>query len=135
MCKGQIKPKAGLAHSRFSQNVIKQIWFVCCKKQKSKQNKFVRSFVRKIYGAPICFRFYLTFRIYSPQVIAFLLKKGQQYVIFNSVHKAHMYKCLGFRQWPLSYYYSTIPNEHKAWLFYNWNLFSPTCPYSELHVY
>ena len=31
---------------------------------KSKQNKLVHSFFGRIYGAPICLRFYLTFRAY-----------------------------------------------------------------------
>ena len=42
--KGQIKPKAGLARRRFSQKVIKQIWFVCCEKQKKKQTKQIHLF-------------------------------------------------------------------------------------------
>ena len=49
--KGQIKPKAGLACRRFSQKTNERIWFVCCEKQKSKQNKSVCSFFSKIYGA------------------------------------------------------------------------------------
>ena len=59
---GQIKPKAGLASHRFSQKRNELICFVCCKKQKSKQNKFVCSFFGRNYGATICFRFYLTFK-------------------------------------------------------------------------
>ena len=51
--KGQIKPKAGLAHRRFSQKTNERIWFVCYEKQKRKQNKFVCSFFGRIYGAPI----------------------------------------------------------------------------------
>ena len=61
LLKGQIKPKTGLASRRFSEKTNKRIWFVCCEKQKSKQNKFVRLFFGRIYGAQICFRFYLTF--------------------------------------------------------------------------
>ena len=57
--KGRIKPKAVLARRRFSQKTNKQICFVC--REKQKQNKFIRSFFGRIYGAPICFRFYLTF--------------------------------------------------------------------------
>ena len=60
--KGQIKPKAGWANHRLSQKMNKQICFVCREKQKSKQNKFVCSFFGRIYIAPICFQFYLTFR-------------------------------------------------------------------------
>ena len=59
--KGQIKPKAGLEGCRFSQKTNERIWFVCCEKQKSKQIKFIRLFFGRIYGAPICFWFYLTF--------------------------------------------------------------------------
>ena len=55
--KGQIKPKAGWARHRFSQEMNKQICFVCREKQKSKQNKFFRSFFGRIYGASICFSF------------------------------------------------------------------------------
>ena len=44
--KGQIKPKAGLARRRFSQKTNQQICFVCCEKQKSKQNlKQIRWFI------------------------------------------------------------------------------------------
>ena len=56
----QIKPKAGLARRRFSQKKNQRISFVCCEKQKSKQNKFVCSFFGRTYSAPICFRFYVT---------------------------------------------------------------------------
>ena len=59
--KGQIKPKAVWALRRFSQKTNERICFVCHEKQKSKQNKFVHSFFGRIYGVPICFRFYLTF--------------------------------------------------------------------------
>ena len=45
-----------VSRQRFSQKTNKQICFVCHEKQKSKQNKFIRSFFRSI-----CFRFYLTF--------------------------------------------------------------------------
>ena len=34
----------------------------CCLKVKKTVSRFVRSFFGRIYGAPICFRFYLTFR-------------------------------------------------------------------------
>ena len=44
MPKGQINPKAELVYRRFSQNTNEWICFVCCEKQKSKQNKFVPSF-------------------------------------------------------------------------------------------
>ena len=56
--KGEIKPKAGLARRRFSQKTNERIWFVCCEKQKSKQ---ICSLFGRIYGARICFWFYLTF--------------------------------------------------------------------------
>ena len=59
--KRQIKPKAGSACRRFSQKMNKQVCFVCCEKQKSKQNKFICSFFGRIYGTPICLRFNLTF--------------------------------------------------------------------------
>ena len=39
---GQIKPKSVWAHRRFSQKMNKRICFVCCEKQKSKQNKLVQ---------------------------------------------------------------------------------------------
>ena len=39
----------------------KWICFVCHEKLKSKQNKFVHSFFRRIYVVSTCFRFYLTF--------------------------------------------------------------------------
>ena len=45
LTKGQIKPKAGLSCRRFSQKTNERICFVCCEKQKSKQNKFIHSFV------------------------------------------------------------------------------------------
>ena len=61
--KGQIKSKAVWARRKFSQKMNERICFVCCEKQKSKQNKFVCPFLGKIYGASICFRFYLTFRV------------------------------------------------------------------------
>ena len=48
--KGQIKPKAVWARHKFSQKTNEQICFV-------------RSFFGRIYGAPICFRFFLTFNI------------------------------------------------------------------------
>ena len=62
--KGQIKPKVVLARRRFFQKKKKLICFVYREKQKSKQNKFVCSFFGRIYGAPICFRFYLTFTLF-----------------------------------------------------------------------
>ena len=40
----------------------KRICFVCFFAFHSKQNKFVRSFFGRIYGASICFWFYLTFK-------------------------------------------------------------------------
>jgi hypothetical protein len=61
VAKGQIKPKAVWARRRFSQKMNKRICFVCREKQKSKQNKFIPSFFGRIYGASICFWFYLTF--------------------------------------------------------------------------
>ena len=42
--KGQMKPKVVWARHRFFQKTNKQICFVCCDKQKSKQNKSVHSF-------------------------------------------------------------------------------------------
>ena len=56
------KTKAVWVRRRFSQKRNERICFVCCELQKSKQNKFVRSFFGRIYSAPICFRFYLTLR-------------------------------------------------------------------------
>ena len=56
---GQIKRKAGQARCRFSQKLNKRICFVCCEKQKSKQNKLVPSFFGRIHGAPTCLWFYL----------------------------------------------------------------------------
>ena len=47
------KPKAGMALHRFSQKTNKRICFVCCEKQKRKQNKFVHLFFQRIYGAQI----------------------------------------------------------------------------------
>ena len=61
--KGQIKPKVGLARCRFFQKMNKRIWFVCCEKKKTKQNKFIHSFFGRIYGVQTCFRFYLTFSL------------------------------------------------------------------------
>ena len=58
------KPKSRLARRRFSQKTNKQICFVCCEKQISKQNKFIGSYFGRIYSVPICFRFYLTFRYF-----------------------------------------------------------------------
>ena len=46
--KGQIKSKSRLASRKFSQKMNRQIWFVCRKEEKSKQNKFVRSFFGKV---------------------------------------------------------------------------------------
>ena len=43
--KGQIKPKSVWARHRFSQKTNERICFVCREKQKSKQNKFVSSFL------------------------------------------------------------------------------------------
>ena len=48
--KGQIKSKAGLAHCRFSQKTNERICFVCCEKQKCKQNKFVCSYFWRVYA-------------------------------------------------------------------------------------
>ena len=55
--KGQIKPKAVWARHGFSQKTNERICFISREKQKSKQNKFIRSFLGRIYGAPFCFRF------------------------------------------------------------------------------
>jgi hypothetical protein len=55
--KGQIKPKAGLAQCRFSQKTNEQICFVCCEKQKSKQNEFVRSFFGESTASQSAFGF------------------------------------------------------------------------------
>ena len=60
--KGQIKPKAVWVRIRFSQKKNEHFFFIYCEKQKSNQNKFIRSFLGRIYGTSICFRFYLTFR-------------------------------------------------------------------------
>ena len=46
--KGQIKPKSVWARQKTNERIC----FVCLEKQKSKQNKFVRSFFGRIYGAP-----------------------------------------------------------------------------------
>ena len=56
LAKGQIKSKAGLACCRFSQETNK------CEMQKKHTNKFICLFFERIYGAPICFWFYLTFK-------------------------------------------------------------------------
>ena len=74
LAKGQIKPKAGLAQHRFSQETNERLCFICCEKQKSKQNKFFRSFFGRIYGAPISFRFYLTFMAFTGSLELFLTK-------------------------------------------------------------
>ena len=70
--KGQIKPKAVWARRKLSQKTNEQICFVCQEKQKSKQNKFVRSFFGRIYGSSICFRSYLTFTSYRSHFTAYV---------------------------------------------------------------
>ena len=57
------KTKSKLAPRRFYQKKNELISLFCREKQKGKQNKFVRSFFGRIYGTPICLRFYLTFRM------------------------------------------------------------------------
>ena len=52
--KGQKKPKAHLAHHRFSQKMNEQILLVCCEKQEGIQNKLVHLFFGRIYGTTIC---------------------------------------------------------------------------------
>ena len=61
--KGQIKPKAVLACSTFSPKWTNQfvVLFAVKSKKANKTNSVVH-FLGRIYGAPICFRFYLTFR-------------------------------------------------------------------------
>ena len=85
--KGQIKPKAVWARRRFSQKTNKQICFVSHKKQKSKQNEFVRLFFGRIYGAPIWFWFYLTFK--AKRHVKFQAKKWDMKDIF--IIQEHMY--------------------------------------------
>ena len=54
-----------MARRRFSQKTNEQIWFfffAFLLFTAKKPHKFVRSFFGRIYGAPICFWFYLTFR-------------------------------------------------------------------------
>ena len=53
-----------MARRRYSQKTNKQIWFFafCFSRQKT---KFIQSFFRRVYGAPICFRFYLIFSCFS----------------------------------------------------------------------
>ena len=77
--KGQITPKAWLVRHRFSKKTNKWICFVCCEKQKSKQNKFVCSFFERIYSAPICFCFYLTFSMGSNGLFVIFLDLGILY--------------------------------------------------------
>ena len=55
--KGQKKPKAHLARHRFSQTMNERILLVCCENQESIQNKLVRLFFGRIYGAQIAFGF------------------------------------------------------------------------------
>ena len=81
--KGQIKPKAVLVRRRFSQKTNEQICFVCREKQKSKQNKFVCSFFGRIYGASICFRFYLTFRWNEKKLKINLVKTCGSYLLMQ----------------------------------------------------
>ena len=60
--KGQIKLKAVWLRRRFFHKTNEQICFVRSEKQKGKQNKFVcLFFFGRIYGTPICVRFYMTF--------------------------------------------------------------------------
>ena len=57
------KTVSRLARCRFSQKMNERIWFFFCFFAfHGKKNKFVCSFFRRIYDAPICFRFYLAFR-------------------------------------------------------------------------
>ena len=55
--KGQIKPKGVWARRRFSQKTKERICFVCREKQKSKQNKFIRSFLGKSMAHQSAFGF------------------------------------------------------------------------------
>ena len=57
---GQIKPKAGLVHNRFSQRT-KELDLFAMKSQKANKTNSFFCFFGRIYGSPICFRFHLTF--------------------------------------------------------------------------
>ena len=63
LSKGQIKPKADWRAVNSPKNQTNKLGFfaVKSKKAKKKKYKFVLSFFGKIYGAPICLQFYLTF--------------------------------------------------------------------------
>ena len=95
--KGQIKPKAGLAQRRSSQKMNEQICFVCCEKQKRKQNKFAWSFFGRIYRAPICFLFYLTFKSSKSPWIKIPLIRSQYVnpskIFFSSTVKLILHSC------------------------------------------
>ena len=57
--KGQIKPKADCHDRKYLEL---EISISSCKYFRTvKKNKFVRSVFGRIYGAPICLQFYLTF--------------------------------------------------------------------------
>ena len=75
--KGQIKPKSRLASRRFSQKTNGRICFVCFLTLHGKQIKFVRSFLRRIYVAPICFSVYLTFKLHEPNNFGMFWKCAQ----------------------------------------------------------
>ena len=63
--KGQIKPKADWRAIDSPKKRTKEfVCFFAAKSNKQKTNKtnlFVRPFFRRIYGEPICLRFYLIF--------------------------------------------------------------------------
>jgi hypothetical protein len=74
LVKGQIKPKAGLARCRFSQKRTSEFVLIAVKsKIANKTNSFVCLFFGRIYNAPICFWFYLTFMLAGFQSSKFLL--------------------------------------------------------------
>ena len=88
--KGQIKPKAVWVRRRFYQKTNEWICFVCHEKQKSKQKKFICSFFGRIYGAPICFWFYLTSRRTSSTILVTL------FLYFNLKKMQKMFAIYGF---------------------------------------
>ena len=59
LVKGQIKPKADWRAVDSSNKRSNEFVFYAVKSKKT--NSFVRSVFGRIYGAPICLRFYLTF--------------------------------------------------------------------------
>jgi hypothetical protein len=61
--KGQIKPMQFWRALDSPKKRTNEFVLFAVKSKKSKQPKFVRSFFGRIYGAPICFRVYLTFSV------------------------------------------------------------------------